>query len=81
MTPLYGYCYILREIVQLLIGTKLIIFSSFDKLDENKNNEIKNEILKNKELIKIDSIDPSHLIIFFLTNKNIESKEFKEDWS
>ena len=66
------------ELVRLLRIINL--FVSFDKLDENKSNEIIIEILKNEELIKIDLIDPSYLIIFFLTNKFIRSKEFNEDW-
>ena len=66
------------EVIKLLRRIKL--FSSFDKLDGNKSNEIINEILKHKKLIKIHSIVPSHFVIFFLTNKFIRSKEFNDDW-
>ena len=67
------------RIVKLLRRIKL--FASKDNLNENKTNEILTEFLKKNEFVKINSIELSHFIVFFLTNKFIRTKEFKEDIS
>ena len=49
-------------------------------MDEEKIKDFNQQIDENKEIENTNSIDKSDLVIFFLTNKFIESDQFKEDW-
>ena len=58
----------------------LRVFMAFDKQNESMLSEYF-EIITTNGIKKCDLIERSNAVVFFLTNKFIESDEFRESWS
>ena len=55
------------------------VYLSFDESNQETTDEMMKRIDENQQIRKVDSIDKSNIVIFFLTKKFIESDKFKRD--